>query len=342
MPSTVHTPKRSQADCTDHARAEYIAFLFRAPFALDAYRAGFTVGIREDYDYQQEQYSSLNLPVEMLDNDFRNPDLERFREQVTRHRPQIAVLGDTDDPEEMHHLLGVAADLQTRFSGLRVVVVPKSRRALDVIPRDSDVVVGYSNGYADRTADEFTEPEDWGGRDVHILGGSPPTQWDVIQRLAQTETTLADYGAGVSSSPTNVVGLDWNGLYAVALKGEYWHHESPHWRPADRLSIRETVRQGLAHIRRYWRNRGVWPTDTASESMVIRDSGRPDDRVCAMCGESLHSRQAKGFRTVEDTDGNVYTFCSGTCRKRFGARSQAMPLDFGNPTMNEHHQKRMI
>jgi hypothetical protein len=344
MPTPVQRPASPQAGSTDHARAEWVAFLFRVPFALDAHRAGFTVGIREDYSYRQAQFRSLNLPVEMLDNDFRNPDRDRFREKVAQYRPKIAVLGDSDDPEEMRDLLGDARDLQAGYDDLRIVVVPKSRAALAAIPLDADVVVGYSNGYADRTADEFSNPEDWSSRDVHILGGSPPTQWTVIQRLAQTETTLADFGAGASQDPANVVGLDWNGLYNVAAKGEYWHRKSPHWRPADELSIRETIRQGLAHVRLFWEERGVWPAKPYSgTASVVRDPPEPDELVCACCGADLHFLDdVADLPTVEDADGRVYGFCSDRCRDRFGARAKVTPLDWGRPSRNERWRSNPI
>jgi len=48
------------------------------PFTLDAYKLGFLPGFREDCGYQETQYQNLSIPVGMLDNDFRNPDLERF------------------------------------------------------------------------------------------------------------------------------------------------------------------------------------------------------------------------------------------------------------------------
>jgi len=38
-------------------------------------------GFREDCTYQQQQFKALELPVGMLDNDFRNPDLDRYVER---------------------------------------------------------------------------------------------------------------------------------------------------------------------------------------------------------------------------------------------------------------------
>ena len=39
--------------------------------------------------------------------------------------------------------------------------------------------------------------------------------------------------------------------------GEYWSHDG--WKPADHLSIRETVRKSLEEMKEYWLERGVWP-----------------------------------------------------------------------------------
>jgi len=54
-------------------QADVVAFLHRAPFTLDTYKVGFLPGFREDCGYQQSQYQDLNIPVGMLDNDFRTP-----------------------------------------------------------------------------------------------------------------------------------------------------------------------------------------------------------------------------------------------------------------------------
>ncbi|WP_254534873.1 transposase [Halomarina litorea] len=62
---------------SDARQAAYVAFLHRVPFAIDALTLGFLPGFREDCTYQQSQFDTLECPVGMLDNDFRNPDLDR-------------------------------------------------------------------------------------------------------------------------------------------------------------------------------------------------------------------------------------------------------------------------
>ena len=47
-------------------RPAYIGFLFRAPFATDAYKLGFTTGIREDYRLQIDSYRNVDLEAVVL------------------------------------------------------------------------------------------------------------------------------------------------------------------------------------------------------------------------------------------------------------------------------------
>ena len=74
-----------------------MAFLHRAPFAFDACKLGFLPGFREDCGCQQFQYQDLNIPVGILDNDFRNPDLDRYVTRFFEHEPQISVIGGVFD-----------------------------------------------------------------------------------------------------------------------------------------------------------------------------------------------------------------------------------------------------
>ncbi len=53
-----------------------------------------TVGFREDGSFQADDYPNVDLPCGFLDNDFRDPDLDRFVDRVHRLDPDIAVVGD--------------------------------------------------------------------------------------------------------------------------------------------------------------------------------------------------------------------------------------------------------
>ncbi len=93
----------------------------------DTLGLGFLPGFREDCGYQEEQYQNLSLPVGMLDNEFRNPDLERFVDQFFEYEPD-----DVDDDtkrskreveaEAVAYIVGRYCELDTRSSAFYLVV----------------------------------------------------------------------------------------------------------------------------------------------------------------------------------------------------------------------------
>ena len=238
-------------------QTDYLAFLHRVPFALDAFNLGFLTGFREDCTYQQKQYTDLELPVGMLDNDFRNPDLTRYVERFFRYEPQVGVIGDAYSVDEVEEYVAAARDIQASYPESELVIVPKCRAAIHAVPED--LIVGYSRGYADKLAHEFSEPTDWRGRRVHILGGSPLKQLKVIQQL--TCPTLT------GDPPADIVGLDWNGLHRGAQFGEFWtdHGWDDSGREADHVTVRKTVRHSLRKVREFWQAHGVWPESTLQD-----------------------------------------------------------------------------
>ena len=77
-----------------------MAFPHRAPFVVNALPLGFLSGFRGEYGYLETQYQNLNPLVGMLDNDFRNPNLNRFVDHFFEHKPQVDVIADVDDDTE--------------------------------------------------------------------------------------------------------------------------------------------------------------------------------------------------------------------------------------------------
>lgn len=204
---------------------------------------GFTTGVREDCSYQTSQYPNVTFPVLFPDNNFHDPDLDRFLDQVDRYDPEVAVIGDAYTAQVAVELQAVADDLED----VEPVIVPKCADALAEI--DDDTVVGYANGYSDIKPEDFSKPHEWRGRRVHLLGGSPRSQYQVIQQL--TQPTLDD------AEPADIVGLDGNCAFKAAFYGEFWTPRG--WQWADHLTIRETVERSLQEMKAFWQRVGVWP-----------------------------------------------------------------------------------
>ncbi|WP_115864206.1 DUF6610 family protein [Halorussus litoreus] len=296
-------------EITAARQADHVAFLHRVPFALDAFRLGFLTGFREDCTYQQHQYTDLDLPVGMLDNDFRNPDLDRYVERFFEYEPEVGVIGDAYDVDKVDEYVAAAREIQGSYPDADPVIVPKCRAAIHAVP--DDLVVGYSRGYADRLAHEFSDPVDWRGRRVHILGGSPPKQLDVIDQL--TRPTLT------GDPPADIVGLDWNGVHRGAQFGEFWTPDG--WndsgRDAEHMTIRKTVRHGLARIREFWQAHDVWPESTPQEDgpeLTYRgpSPGDIESAACTKCGANVWTTERGPYVAEYDT-GEICGYCSYDC-----------------------------
>jgi len=245
----------------------------------------------------------------MLDNNFRNPDLDRYIERFFEHEPQVGVIGDAYDINEVDEYVAAAREIQGSYPETNLVIVPKCRAAIHAIP--DDLVVGYSRGYADRLAHEFSEPRDWRGHRVHILGGSPPKQLDVIDQL--TRPTLT------GEPPADIVGLDWNGVYRGAQFGEFWTPDG--WddsgRDADHMTVRKTVRHGLARVREFWQAHGVWPKSTPQEDGLDLEYDGPspsdlESAACTECEGNVWMTRRGPFVAEYDT-GAVCGYCSYDC-----------------------------
>ena len=304
------SPSSSSARAIAAARqADSVAFLHRAPFAFDAYKLGFLPGFREDCGYQQSQYQDLDIPVGILDNDFRNPDLDRYVARFFEHEPQVGVIGDVYELGDVGEYVAAARMIQASYPDAELVIVPKCREVIDMIP--DNLVLGYSRGHADRLAHEFSEPTDWRGCRIHILGGSPPKQWDVIEQL--TRPTLTD------EPPADIVGLDWNGLHRGAQFGEFWTSDG--WddsgRDADHVTVRKTVRHSLARLKQFWQSHGVWPESTSQDDSLEGEYEGPspgdlDGAACTECEANVWTTQRGPFVAGYDT-GAVCGYCSYDC-----------------------------
>lgn len=256
-------------------RPAYIGFLFRAPFATDAYKLGFTTGIREDYRLQIDSYRNVDLPVVMLDNEFHDPDPDRYVDRFREYEPDVAVIGDADTPQDAREYTQLARNLREEYPSTTYIIVPKCHEAIEII--DDDQVLGYPLGYSSLHADDYSDPVDWRGRHIHLLGGSPLVQYEALQDLTQPTLTGAP--------PANIVGMDWNGPAKVAYLGEYWSRDG--WQSADNLGIRETVRRSLREMRAFWQERDLWPETTPCD-VYGEAVQEPQNPVWAASGRNIY------------------------------------------------------
>ena len=254
------------------------------------------------------------MPTIILDNDFRNPDIGRYLDQFDTYDPSVAILGDAYTPAEAAEFNAVVNQLRDEHPHKEYIVVPKCERAFTLL--DDQVTLGYAMGYSDIAADDVSSITDWRGRKVHLLGASPPKQYSVIQALTQPRIT--------GEPPADIVGLDWNGPHKGALMGEYWSRDG--WQPADHLSIRDTVRESLQEMKRYWQDRGVWP-ETEPIDLYGSAVEDPEDYIYMDAGGNpIRTREELEKAYVEEYERGTWAFESESQKDFIEYREDLTPV----------------
>jgi len=232
-----------------------------------------------------------------LDNDFRDPDRERYLEQFERHDPSVAIIGDAYSQEETEELDQIASGILEEHPEKTVVAVPKCTQAFNQF--SESITLGVPIGYSDIHAEDLGWNQ-YRGRDVHLLGGSPVKAYEAIEKLTQPNLS--------GDPPANVVGLDYNGFHKVAYLGEYFSRDG--YQRADDLSIRETVRKSLEEAKKFWQERGVW-TETEPRELYGEAVEEPDELIFMdQGGDPIPSRESleKAFVDTYQYNGRSVTW----------------------------------
>jgi len=261
-------------------RADSVAFLHRAPFALGAYELGFLPGFREDWLSAVPVHAARH-PGRDARQRFPEPRSGAVRRSVLRarttgrcHRRRLRT--------RRHQRLHVAAarQIQASYPEAELIIVPKSRTVIDAIPED--LVLGFHEAML--TAWRTNSPTRPTGAVAHpSSAGSQTTR--AIRQL--TDRPLS------ADPPAGIVGVDWNGLHRGAQFGEFWTTDG--WddsgRDADHVNHRlRTVRHNLAESVSSGKSTGSGRDDTPGRGIHIEYGGRLTDleqAACTECGTNV-------------------------------------------------------
>jgi len=291
--------------------ADWVVFTGRYPYVFDAVRLGFGIGHREDSSYQWTP-DEVDLPVHFLDNDYRDADLDRFIRRVFEYEPEIAVLGDLYDADDLDDHLIAAAEIWDSYPDMELILVPKTEEVLSEIP--SDFVLGFPNGTSDVQALDIASHKEWRSlpHRLHILGGTPLSTYEHIVELTRnyiTDTPVAD-----------IAGVDWNGYQRYAENhGDYADAEGGWHRNLREQYVpkRDLIRYSLLNAKHYWASVGVWP-NTSPEDLPTRsellgaNQGRPvditissDERELVLSPPPSSERRTQPIYRTDDTQTEI-------------------------------------
>ncbi len=181
-------------------------------YCADGNPAFARVAVEAGYRYGARLPSTVYETVYFADQDWKNPDREKYMLALEEHKPVMATVLDWERPEQFSEVMTWAEDA-ARFVQ-RVVIIPKVAGLLGEIPERigcAEIVLGFSVP----TAYGGSEVPLWefGRRPVHLLGGSP-----------QKQRTLARY--------LNVVSVDGNMAHQQAHRCRFWSRQkgrNGHW-----------------------------------------------------------------------------------------------------------------
>lgn len=167
-----------------------------------ANKAGMAYGTRHDNAARAWPF--------MLDINWKKVVWPDYLAKVQALRPVMAMAQDYEHPSQRDRMLSQVADLRA-LGVLRIAVCPKFDGAIADIPADCLVAVSVPSSYAGFVPqyDELT------GRKVHLLGGNPNAQVDLITRL----------GGAVVSADYNV--HERNAQNGMIFDYGRWVHRSP-------------------------------------------------------------------------------------------------------------------
>ncbi|HSS97068.1 MAG TPA: DUF6610 family protein, partial [Terriglobales bacterium] len=131
---------------------------------------GMAYGTRNDY--------KAYAPVQMIDIKWKNYDWARYMNRVDEYRPPMAMVADYEHSDQKELLYSQIRDLEKLHIG-RVMACPKFVGAIFDIPKDCLIAVSVPTTYAGFLPD-FSHLN---GRDVHLLGGRPEKQAELLRKL---------------------------------------------------------------------------------------------------------------------------------------------------------------
>lgn len=151
-------------------------------YCADGNRRFAEIAINATYLYGAQVPNTVYFPPWFCDQNWRAPNREKYMAALAQHKPHVASVLDWERQEQLPEVLAWAEDAAQHVEV--IMLIPKVMGGVEQLPRaigGKPVRLGYSVP----TSFGGTELGLWefGGREVHLLGGSPQAQMQVARYL---------------------------------------------------------------------------------------------------------------------------------------------------------------
>jgi hypothetical protein len=163
------------------------------------------IAIDAGWRYGAQIPGSVGYRPYFIDQDWKNPDREKYMAALAEHRPHLATVLDWERLKQLDEVISWAEEAAQYVS--YVVIIPKVPGEVGRIP---EKVAGKPTrlGYSVPTKYAGTPCQLWefGDRPVHLLGGNPKKQFELAQVLnvwsadMNYHRMVSDYGRYYTAS----------------------------------------------------------------------------------------------------------------------------------------------
>jgi hypothetical protein len=190
------------------------------------------------FEYGARLPDTVYGPLFFADQDFHNPEREKYMRALSEHRPTMATVLDWVQDEQLDEVLDWAEEAAQFVSEL-IMVVPKVMGGVGRLPRrigGKTVVLGYS--VPTRYGGTGLPAWEFAGWPVHLLGGSPHKQMELWRYLANIARVVS-----VDGNMTNLMATRYCQFWApgtacyardrwwptlAEADGELWGQDAPY------------------------------------------------------------------------------------------------------------------
>lgn len=140
------------------------------------------IAIKAGFVYGAQLPRTIYFDPEFVDQDWKNPDLEKYVAAIAKYRPKMATVLDWERLEQLPEVLAWAETIAPFTE--TIIIIPKVIGGINRIPKminNRPIRLGYSVP----TSFGGTQVPIWefGNRPIHLLGGSPQKQFELSYYL---------------------------------------------------------------------------------------------------------------------------------------------------------------
>lgn len=152
-------------------------------YCADGNRRFADIAVEQGFRYGAQLPQTIYRPPYFTDQNWRNPDREKYMTALKEYRPALATVLDLERDEQLSDVLSWADEAAQHVSEA-VIIIPKVMSTINQLPeiiRGKEVRLGYS--VPTSFAGTCVPLWEFGQRPVHLLGGSPNKQLELRSYL---------------------------------------------------------------------------------------------------------------------------------------------------------------